>query len=110
MRRLLWAAGGYCAGMASSIWVQRRVRRTIRRAAPEQIREQVAARSREVADRARRVVIDLRDAAHEGRAEMRAQEVELRATFGPDHERHRGPSRAVGEARGGPPRSRPRRR
>jgi uncharacterized coiled-coil DUF342 family protein len=93
MKRVFWAGTGYLVGLGSSVWVQRRVRRTVDRYTPEQVRqhvgqqvrtqaEQVADRTRDLADRARQTVVDLREAAIEGRDAMRESEASLRAEFG----------------------------
>ena len=89
MKRTFWAGVGYTLGLSTSIYVQRRVRRTVDRYAPQQIRNDVAAKGREVANRARNVAIDLRDAAHEGAAAMRREQRELREEFTSDPDRHR---------------------
>ena len=91
MRRTFWVGVGYTIGISSSVWVQRRVRRTVERYTPEQIRQDIAAKGREMAYRAQDVVIDLRDAAQEGAAAMRDEERDLRARFTPvpDPHQHR---------------------
>ncbi len=91
MKRTLWAGVGYTLGLGTSFYVQKRVRRTVDRYAPEQVRHDVAVKSREVADRARDAVLDLRDAAQEGAATMRREQRDLRHEFsaGPDPHRHR---------------------
>ncbi len=97
MKRTFWAGVGYTLGLSTSIYVQRRVRRTVDRYAPEQIRNDVTAKTREAANRARSVAIELREAAQEGVAAMRREQRELREEFtsdpyvdpGPDPHRHR---------------------
>jgi hypothetical protein len=84
MKRIFWSGVGYAAGVSTSVYVQRRVRRAVEHYTPEQVRRDVGVRGRQVADKAREVVIDLRDAAAEGVDTMRARETELREEFGPD--------------------------
>jgi len=88
-KRVVWTGVGYSLGMASSVYVQRRVRRSVERYAPEHVRRDVAdrgraatERGRAAADRARRGVVDLREAAREGVTAMRAEEQALRQEFG----------------------------
>ncbi len=59
MKRIFWSGVGYAAGLSSSIYVQRRVRRAVDHYTPEQVRSDVTAKSRQVASKAREVVIDL---------------------------------------------------
>lgn len=89
MKRIFWGTMGYAAGLSTSIYVQRRVRRAVEYYTPEQLRTDVQARGRQVAGRARDVVVDLRDAAADGVATMRAREEELRREFAPDPGVHR---------------------
>ena len=42
LKRVVWTGVGYSMGLASSIYVQRRVRRTVERYTPEQVRHDVA--------------------------------------------------------------------
>ena len=95
MRRTFWTGVGYALGFGTSIYVQKRVRRTVDRYAPEQVRQDVAAKSRDVADRAREVVIDLREAAQEGVDAMRRENVDLLAEFAADEDLHAGPARGI---------------
>lgn len=81
MKRTFWAGVGYSLGLGSSIYLQRRVRRTVERYTPEQVRQDLAVRSRQVVDRARGVVVDLREAAQEGAAAMRREEDLLRDEY-----------------------------
>ncbi len=95
MRRTFWLGIGYSIGLGTSIYVQRRVRRTVDRYAPEQVRQDVVAKSRVVKDRARDVVIDLREAAQEGVDAMRRERIDLLAEFAADEELHAGPARGI---------------
>jgi len=70
-KRTVWFAVGSATGLASSYWVQRRVRQ-----AAAQIPDRV---QREVTDAARRTVGTVRDAATEGRQAMVDREAELQA-------------------------------
>ena len=58
-RRLFWLIVGWLAGNASSVWFQRRLRRTVERYTPEHLRKELAERSSVVvgqgADLVRRV-------------------------------------------------------
>ena len=108
MKRVFWASTGYALGLGSSLYVQRRIRRTVERYTPEEVRRQMADRTRDLADRARRTVVDLREAAIEGRMAMRESESALRAEFDRPTTRHVGSARAIGGLRPSRPSSRPR--
>lgn len=102
MKRLVYGFGGYVAGLATGWYVQRRLRRTVERVAPEHVRVEVAQRgrqavgySRQAADRARDLASDLRDAASEGVATMRREEADLLAEFAADEVMHTGPARRL---------------
>jgi len=101
MKRVFWTSTGYVLGLGSSVWVQRRVRRTVERYTPEQMRRQVADRTRDMTDRARRAVIDLREAAIEGREAMRDSEMSLNAEFD-RRPRHSGQPRSMDDERRSP--------
>ena len=70
-KRTVWFTVGTATGVASSWWVQRRVRE-----AAAQLPQRM---QREVTDAARRKVSDVRAAASEGRAAMVEREAELKA-------------------------------
>jgi len=96
MKRILWTGLGYTLGIGSSVYVQRRVRRTVERYAPAQVRNDLADRGRAVADHTRDLVSDLRDAAREGATVMRKVERELIDEFSTSRaEAHAGPARAL---------------
>lgn len=84
MKRIFWSGVGYAAGISTSVYVQRRVRRAVEHYTPEQVRRDVGEKSRRVVDRARDVVIDLREAAADGAETMRTREQELRHEFAPE--------------------------
>jgi len=112
MKRTVYGVTGYALGLATGWWVQRRVKRTVERIAPEQVRTEVAERgrhavdySRQAAGRARDLALDLRDAAQEGVATMRREEADLLAEFSADEAVHTGPARGL-IGRGGPDRQR----
>ena len=84
MKRVFWSTVGYAAGLSTSVYVQRRVRRAVEYYTPEQVRRDAAVVGRQVADKARDVVIDLREAAAEGAEAMREREAELRREYAPD--------------------------
>ena len=44
-RRLVWLLGGWVVGTATAAWLRRRVRRGVRRYAPEYLRREVADRA-----------------------------------------------------------------
>ena len=73
-KRLFWLTVGTLLGLGSSFWAQRRLRRAVRRIAPEHVRRQLSWW-------ARNLLADLRAAAAEGRAAMREREAALRAQF-----------------------------
>lgn len=85
-KRTFWTTVGYGAGVATSVYVQKRVRRAVRRVAPSEVREVVGARSAAVVDRVRGVGDTVVGAVREGRAAMRDTERDLRAEYaGPSH-------------------------
>ena len=102
MRRIIWTGLGYSLGLGTSFYVQKRVRRTVQRVAPEHVRADVSAKSKATVerakgrvDRARDVVIDLRDAAQEGVEAMRRENANLLAEFDADESMHSGPARSL---------------
>jgi hypothetical protein len=76
-RRLVWFTSGATAGFGGAMWIRRRMRRTVQRYAPEQLRADATAS-------VRRLGSGVRDAVVEGRAAMREREAELRAELRPD--------------------------
>lgn len=99
MKRVFWGSMGYAAGLGTSVYVQRRVRRVVVRYTSDEIRRDVADRGRRAAERARDVVVDLRDAATEGVEAMRLREQELRAEYAPTGGDERRPAHAHRPAR-----------
>lgn len=95
MKRIIWFVFGYTAGLASAWSVQRRLRRTVQRFTPEQVRVDVGDRSRQAVDRARLMVDDLRDAAQEGLQTMRQERELLLTEFAEDEALHIGPARRI---------------
>ena len=93
MKRTFWAVAGYTAGLGTSLYVQKRVKKTVERVAPEQVRADVADRSRRAAGKARDAMVDIRDAANEGLTAMRAEKADLLAEFAGDEALHTGPAR-----------------
>jgi hypothetical protein len=77
IRRLMWFTSGATAGFGGAMWIRRRMRRTVQRYAPEQLRADATAS-------VRRLGSGVRDAVVEGRAAMREREAELRAELRPD--------------------------
>ena len=93
MKRLWWLGAGYAAGLGTAAWVRSKARAAAEKYAPENVRNAVADRSREAAQRAqqtaadsarslgreaRRIADDIRHAVAEGRETMRDTESELR--------------------------------
>ena len=95
MKRTFWTGVGYTLGLGTGWYVQRRVKTTVDRYAPEQVRADVADKSRQAVSKARDTVYDLRSAANEGIAAMRAEKADLLAEFATDEVLHTGPARAV---------------
>lgn len=95
MKRTFWTGIGYSLGLGTGWYVQRRVKHTVDRYAPEQVRADVADKSRQAVSKARGTVADLRTAANEGIAAMRAEKSDLLAEFASDEALHTGPARAV---------------
>ncbi len=95
MKRTFWTGVGYTLGVGTGWYVQRRVKNTVDRYAPEQVRADVADKSRQAVTRARDTVHDLRSAANEGIAAMRSEKADLLAEFANDEVLHTGPARAV---------------
>ena len=80
-KRAFWTVVGYGAGVASTVMVKRRVRRTVNRYAPTEVRNAVTARGTDVVDRAKRVTTEIRAAADEGLRAMRVRRQELDDEF-----------------------------
>jgi hypothetical protein len=105
--RATWLGVGLVAGLGTSKWVERRMRRRLARYLPA---SQLPLRAgTEVADRARALAVgkvaDLRSAIEEGRSAMAAREVELRrqlhlAERSGSHPVGPGGARRSGEPRG----------
>lgn len=81
-KRTFWATVGYGLGLGTSLYVQRRVRRTVRRYVPEDVRREVAVRGSELVRRARITGNEVVAAVREGRQAMREEEALLRAEYG----------------------------
>ena len=80
-KRVFWSGVGFGAGIASTVMVKRRVRRTVNRYAPSEVRTAVSARGSDVVDRAKRVSTEIRAAADEGLRAMRVRRQELDDEF-----------------------------
>jgi hypothetical protein len=76
-KRLFWLVVGGVAGFTGSVWLQRRVKHTVDRFAPESVQA------------------DVKAAVQEGRSAMRAREDELRARYSP----HASPRTPTGRSR-----------
>ncbi len=96
MKRMFWTGIGYSLGIGSWIFVQRRVKQTVERYAPAEVRSNVADRGRDVAQRSRTRATEVRDAAREGMAVMRQVERDLIEEFSTHRsEGHVGPARGL---------------
>lgn len=71
-KRTIWWSTGAAMGFGSSLWVQRKVRRTVDHYTPEVV-------GRRVRSSARQLVPAVKAAVGEGRQVMRDREAELRA-------------------------------
>ena len=71
-KRLFWLSVGLTAGVGSSFWLMRTVRRTVERLTPQRLTQDVVAGARSAG-------AELRAALDEGRSAMRQREAELRA-------------------------------
>lgn len=80
-KRTFWTTVGYGAGVATSVYVQKRVRRVVRRVAPTEVREVLGSRGSAVVGRVRTVGDTVVGAVREGRAAMRDTERDLRAEY-----------------------------
>ncbi|MDG1409486.1 MAG: hypothetical protein P8L46_15725 [Acidimicrobiales bacterium] len=100
MRRVIWTGVVYSLGLSTSFYMQKRMRRAVQRVAPEHVRADVSAKSKatvqrakDTIDRAREVVIDLQDAAHEGVGAMQRERADLLVEFDADDSMHSGSAR-----------------
>lgn len=71
-KRLFWLTVGLTLGSSCSLWLMRKLRRTIERFAPERL-------TQDVVTGARSLGAEMRAAVDEGRSGMRRREAELRA-------------------------------
>jgi hypothetical protein len=81
LKRTFWTAVGYSAGIGSSIYVQRRVKRTVVRYTPEHVREQASVTTQRAISGAKQVGRTVSDAVREGRNAMAETEAELQREF-----------------------------
>lgn len=72
MRRVTWFAAGVAAGAAGSSYAARKVKKTARALKPTNV-------ARNAVDAVKRKGSDITDAVRDGRAAMRAKEVEMKA-------------------------------
>ncbi len=77
MKRIFWTGVGYSLGIGSSLFVQRRVKRTVERYAPSEMRSNVVDRGREIVQRSRTRAVEVKEAAREGAEVMRQVERDL---------------------------------
>jgi hypothetical protein len=74
-KRARWLVTGAGVGFGTSLWVQRRVRRTVARYAPQRV-------TNELTRTVKGITGDVRAAVQEGRDAMREREAALRGTNG----------------------------
>jgi hypothetical protein len=72
LKRVVWWSTGAAMGFGSSLWVQRKVRRTVQQYTPDVVQQKVQ-------DSARRIGPTMKAAVGEGRAAMREREQQLEA-------------------------------
>ncbi len=102
MKRTFYTAVGYTLGVGTGWYVQRRLKRTVEKVAPDQVVAEVRDRGRQVADagvqaatRARDLAVNFRDATQEGMATIRREHADLLAEFATDEAMHTGPARRL---------------
>jgi acyl-CoA reductase-like NAD-dependent aldehyde dehydrogenase len=107
VKRTFYTAVGYTLGVSTGWYIQRRVKRTVEKVAPDQVAAEVRDRGRQVADasvqaatRARDLAVNFREATQEGVAMMRREHADLLAEFATDEAMHTGPARRL-PGRGG---------
>ncbi len=71
-KRLFWLTVGLTLGSTGSLWVMRKLQRTVERFTPERLSQDVVAGARSFG-------AEMRAAVDEGRSGMRQREAELRA-------------------------------
>ncbi len=102
MKRTFYTVVGYTLGVGTGWYVQRRVKRTVEKVAPDQVVAEVRDRGRQVADagvqaatRARDLAVNFREATQEGMATIRREHADLLAEFATDEAMHTGPARRL---------------
>lgn len=103
-KRVVWTAVGYGAGLGTSLYVQRKVKRRVQRVAVRYGSTDVVARGRELADAARFMGHEVVAAVRDGRATMLDTEASLRAEFAPGSPASRHDRPSPTRARGRHPR------
>jgi hypothetical protein len=76
LKRTFWFGTGVTAGFGGAVWIRRRLLRTVRRYAPDQVQA-------EVTSSVRRLGTDLRSALRDGRDAMADRESQLRSELAP---------------------------
>jgi hypothetical protein len=76
LKRTFWFGTGVTAGFGGAVWIRRRLLRTVRRYAPDQVQA-------EVTSSVRRLSTDLRSALRDGRDAMADRESQLRSELAP---------------------------
>ena len=71
-KRVIWMGTGASVGFGASLWMQRKVKRTVQRYTPQRV-------TGDFVEVVRDFGYDLRDAVAEGRIAMAQREAELRA-------------------------------
>ncbi len=82
IRRAMWTAVTYAAGMTTSVYLQRKLRRRVKRVAVRYGSNAVIAKGKDVAGSARYAGREVKAALREGRETMRETEGRLRHEHG----------------------------
>lgn len=70
--RLFWLVGGWAIGTVTATWLRRRIRKGVRRYAPEQLRQEASDRTTALIDGVRRITREVVAATRDGADEARA--------------------------------------
>ena len=76
-RRLLWLLGGWAIGTATAAWLRRRLRKGVRRYAPEHLRQEASDRTTDLIEGVRRITREIVAATREGADEARSTRLSL---------------------------------
>ncbi len=67
-KRVVWTGVGYGLGLGSSVYVQRKVKKTVERYTPEHLRDEAVGRSKEAVNKVRDLGTDVFDVVQRVRA------------------------------------------